>query len=227
LIDKKVSLAPLLPSNCGFNVAWSEHFVEKFAGAPIKTVRATVGDKTIMGEFVATKTGVEGSLIYTFSAILREQLKNESVATLHLDLVPGKTVEQLSNSLGRQNPKHSLTNRLRKGARLTGVKAAMVRECCSDTSKMSPEQLAQSIKSVQLPILSMRPIDEAISTAGGIELDQIDANQMLRRLPGTFVAGEMLDWEAPTGGYLITACLATGRAAGEGVLNWLSGSNEL
>lgn len=227
LTKNNVTIAPLQPANCGFDVQWSEFLVEKFAGAPVKTVEITLGDKKTKGEFVISKSGVEGSLIYAFSAQLRDQLETNNQATLQLDLVPGKTAEQIADALARQNPKHSLSNRLRKGAKLTGVKAALVRELYPEANKATPEELGQRLKALELPLLRTRPIDEAISTAGGVAWDQIDENYMLKQMPGVFVAGEMIDWEAPTGGYLITACLATGRAAGAGAKNWLTQTNEL
>lgn len=227
LKERHISVTPLRPANCGFEVDWSAHFVEKHAGDPIKTVVGSVQDAAIKGEFVITSFGIEGSLIYTHSAALRDQLETDSFATLNLDLLPDKTIDQLTSSLERQNPKQSLSNRLRKGAKLTGVKAALVRELHPEAGKATPQVLAQTIKALQIPLVKTRPIDEAISVAGGIAWDDIDSNFMLKKLPSVFVAGEMIDWEAPTGGYLITACLATGRAAGLGAHNWLTQTNDL
>lgn len=226
LAEREVAITPFKPANCGFDVAWSDHFIERFAGAPVKTVRATSDHGTVKGEFVISKTGVEGSLIYTHSACLRNKIDTDGLTTLTLDLVPGKTVEQLTKSLERQNPKHSFSNRLRKGTRLAGVKAALVRELQPNAGKLSPNDLANLLKNLPVELQRTRPIDEAISVAGGIQWAEIDANFMLTKIPSIFVAGEMIDWEAPTGGYLITACMATGRAAGRGALNWLS-ENEL
>jgi len=227
LEQKQIEITPFQPANCGFDVNWSDYFSSKFAGDPVKSVAVNFDGTSTKGEFVVSKTGIEGSLIYTHAAHLRDQLQNGGKTFLELDLVPGKTAEQLTNSFERQNPKHSLSNRLRKGAKLTGVKAALVRELCPDASKYTLEDLAKTLKSLRLPILRARPIDEAISSAGGIAWHQLDEHFMLQQLPGTFVAGEMVDWEAPTGGYLITACLATGRAAGLGAHHWLSNPNEL
>ena len=222
LAERGVGMAPFRPANCGFDVAWSPFFAQRFGGAPIKGVTARSAAGTVPGEFVVSKTGVEGSLIYAHAAVLRDALENAGAATLVLDLAPGRTAERLAGSLARGTGKASFASRLRKGAGLEGVKAALLRECLPDASGMAPEALASAIKALPLPLVRPRPIAEAISTAGGIRFDAIDATYMLKALPGTFVAGEMLDWEAPTGGYLLTACLATGRAAARGVDEWLS-----
>jgi len=226
LAEREIAIAPFKPANCGFDVAWSDHFIERFAGAPVKTVTAISGQGASKGEFVISKFGVEGSLVYTHAANLRDTIETAGHATLHLDLVPGKSEDQLCKSLERQNPKQSLSNRLRKGAKLTGVKAALVREMRLDAGKLAPAEMAASLKKLPIKLSSTRPLDEAISVAGGIQWSELDANLMLDKMPSIFVAGEMIDWEAPTGGYLITACMATGRAAAKGAHNWLS-KNEL
>lgn len=204
------------PANCGFDVDWSEHIIERFAGAPVKAV--AVGP--IRGEFVISRTGVEGSLVYGQSGALRDGLEAGPTA-LVLDLAPDRTAERLERDLARQPAKASLSNRLRKGAGLDGVKAGLVRELTSDAVRRDNRALAGAIKALAVPLVRPRPIAEAISVAGGVELDAVDAGLMLKKLPGVFVAGEMLDWEAPTGGYLLSACLATGRAAGQSVLDYL------
>lgn len=215
-----INIAPFQPANCGFVVNWSDHFKEKFAGAPIKSVSATSGFGTQQGEFVISETGVEGSLIYHHSTALRDALTNTGKAELLLDLVPGQTPEKLIARLEKQKSKQSLSNLLRKGAKLTGAKAALIREVQPDANTYTPIELAKLIKALPLPITAPQPITHAISSAGGIKWDEIDSNYMLQRRPGLFVAGEMIDWEAPTGGYLITACMATGRAAAYGLLQW-------
>jgi uncharacterized flavoprotein (TIGR03862 family) len=222
LAQRGVEIAPFRPANCGFDVAWSAFFAEKFAGAPVKGVTATSDAGTILGEFVISKTGVEGSLIYAHAASLRDTLEAGRAARLVLDLAPGRSVARLAADLARQGGKASFSSRLRKGAGLDGVKAALLRECVRDVSALPPEALAAAIKALPLVLVRPRPIAEAISVAGGIRFDAIDTAYMLKTLPGVFAAGEMLDWEAPTGGYLLTACLATGRAAADGIDRWLS-----
>jgi len=222
LAEKGVDIAPFRPANCGFDVDWSAFFAEKFAGAPVKGVIARSAAGAIPGEFVVSRTGVEGSLIYAHATALRDRLEEEGKASLDLDLAPGRTAERLAADLSRQGHKASLSTRLRKAAGLDGVKAALLRECRPDVASLSPAALAAAIKALPLALLRPRPIGEAISSAGGIRFDALDAGYMLKALPGTFVAGEMLDWEAPTGGYLLTACFATGRAAAHGMDRWLS-----
>jgi uncharacterized flavoprotein (TIGR03862 family) len=222
LAEKGVDIAPLRPANCGFDVDWSAFFVEKFAGAPVKGGTAQSAAGTFPGEFVVSKTGIEGSLIYAHAAALRDALEETGAATVVLDLAPGRTGERLAHDLARQGGKASFSSRLRKGAGLDGVKAALLRECVADVSGMAPPALAAAIKALPIRLVRPRPIGEAISSAGGIGFDAIDTGYMLNALPGVFVAGEMIDWEAPTGGYLLTACFATGRAAAEGIDSWLS-----
>ncbi|UIK05620.1 TIGR03862 family flavoprotein [Neorhizobium galegae] len=221
LRDKGIVIADLRPANCGFDVAWSEAFRERFAGEPLKSVSTTSDAGTFQGEFVVSKHGIEGSLVYAHSAALRDRLFSQGQAALAVDLAPGRTLERLSRDLARQDAKASFSNRLRKGAALEGVKTALLRELVPDANRMSPKELARLIKSLQVPVLRPRPIAEAISSAGGIAWSNLDENYMLKPLPGLFAAGEMLDWEAPTGGYLLTACLATGRSAARGVEAWL------
>ncbi|KXF77039.1 NAD(FAD)-utilizing dehydrogenase [Paramesorhizobium deserti] len=221
LRGRGVEVNDLRPANCGFDVSWSENFRERFAGVPVKSVTATSDAGTFQGEFVITRNGVEGSLVYIHAASLRDRLEKEGRGRLKLDLAPGRTLERLSRDLTRQGVKASFSSRLRKGAGLEGVKAALLREVAPEVAKADPEQLARTIKALPLAVLKARPIAEAISSAGGICWNGIDENYMLKALPGVFAAGEMLDWEAPTGGYLLTACLATGRAAARGIDDWL------
>ncbi|WP_106797746.1 TIGR03862 family flavoprotein [Rhizobium sp. H4] len=221
LSEKGVEIDAFRPANCGFVVGWSESFRERFAGEPVKSVTATSDAGTFPGEFVISANGIEGSLVYAHAASLRDQLLNRGSAALTLDLAPGRTIERLTRDLARQDAKSSFSNRLRKGAGLDGVKAALLREFASERDRSDPGRLAGLIKALPVPVLETRPIAEAISSAGGIRWSGIDDGFMLKALPGTFVAGEMLDWEAPTGGYLLTACLATGRAAARGIEAWL------
>ena len=227
LVARGIVVQPLRPANCGFNVAWSEHLRQRFAGTPVKTVAATflAADGSLVkqvGEFLITAHGVEGSLIYALSAPLRDCIEATGSATLHLDLAPGRDLRRLTEDLARPRGRDSLSNHLRRRAGIDGVKAALLHECAAKVDLATPERLAAIIKSLPLCLVSPRPLDEAISSAGGIDFAALDKNLMLLALPGIFCAGEMLDWEAPTGGYLLTACFASGRAAARGVLRWLA-----
>jgi uncharacterized flavoprotein (TIGR03862 family) len=215
LAGRGVPVAPLRPANCGFDVAWSEVFAERNAGQPVKSVTAAVNGVALPGEFVVTRTGIEGSLVYAHAAALRDALAAGLPGVLQLDLAPGRSADRLAADLARVDAKQSFANRLRKGAGLEGVKAALVRECWPEAPRLAPGDLAAAIKSLPLTVAAPRPIAEAISTAGGVALEGLAERFELKAVPGVFVAGEMLDWEAPTGGYLLTACFATGRAAGE------------
>jgi hypothetical protein len=217
-----VSVAKFQPANCGFDVDWSETFRDRFGGAALKGVTATSDAGTVPGEFVVSSTGIEGSLVYAHTSALRDRLSGGEPADLVVDLTPGRTVGKLAKDLGRFDTKTSFSNRLRKGAGLEGVKAALLREVSPDAARLPPPELAALIKALPIPLVRPRPIAEAISSAGGIAWAAIDDDYMLKALPGTFVAGEMIDWEAPTGGYLLTACFATGRAAARGLDRWLN-----
>ncbi len=217
-----VEITPLRPANCGFDCDFSESFDTRFSGQPIKSVKATSAAGTTQGEFVISKGGIEGSLIYAHSAALRDALDRDGHAALMLDLTPGRTEEKLAADLARQDRKASFSTRLKKAANLDGVKIALLREVNPDANQLDPGGLARLIKALPLPVKRPRPIAEAISTAGGVALDGIDDGFMLKKRPGTFVSGEMLDWEAPTGGYLLTACFATGIAAASGIDRWLA-----
>lgn len=222
LEERGVALAPFQPANCGFDVDWSETFRDRFAGAALKGVTATSEAGTVPGEFVVSKSGIEGSLVYAHAAPLRDRLVGGERADLLVDLAPGRTAERLAKDLGRFDSKTSFVNRLRKGAGLEGTKAALLRELAPKAARMSPSDLVALIKALPIPLRCPRPIAEAISSAGGVKWDSIDDGYMLKALPGIFVAGEMIDWEAPTGGYLLTACFATGRAAARGIDRWLA-----
>ncbi|WP_429129568.1 TIGR03862 family flavoprotein [Ensifer sp. 4252] len=219
--DAGVDVADFRPANCGFDVDWDDAFRERFAGEALKSVTATSEAGTIPGEFVISRHGIEGSLVYAHAAHLRNRLETQEAAVLSIDLAPGRTSERLAKDLARQPAKTSFSNRLRKGAGLEGVKAALLREITPEAPRADPKTLAERIKSVPITVLRPRPIAEAISSAGGVRWSAMDDAYMLKALPGTFVAGEMIDWEAPTGGYLLTACFATGRAAAHGIDAWL------
>ncbi|MBB5701900.1 hypothetical protein FHS76_001762 [Ochrobactrum daejeonense] len=219
---KSIDTAPFRPANCGFDVAWSDFFVERFAGEPVKSVIASSDAGAIQGEFVISRNGIEGSLVYAHSAALRDALEKKGNARLMLDLAPGRTLERLEADFARQGAKLSFGNLLRKGAGLTGVKAALVMEFIHDRNA---KKLAAGIKSLPVPVVRPRPLEEAISSAGGIRWHEVDGGYMLSKLPGAFVAGEMIDWEAPTGGYLLTACFAMGQAAAEGIHAWIEAGN--
>lgn len=218
LSDNGVGIAALKPANCGFDVGWSEHLRAKFAGAPVKP--AAINGR--QGEFIVTDTGVEGGLIYGVSAAARDEIAAKGVAILRVDLRPEKSERYLSEALARPRARASFATYLRKATGLEGVKAGLVRELVSEADRANPQTLAAAIKGLPIPLRAARPIAEAISSAGGVCFADIDEHLMLRTMPGVFVAGEMLDWEAPTGGYLLTACLATGRGAGRGALAWLT-----
>jgi len=218
-----VVIAPLQPANCGFEVAgWSQHLVGKFAGAPLKTVSlALPGETPRRGEFVLTATGIEGSLVYALSAEIRERINASGAATVLLDLLPDRTQAQIDTALARPRGSQTMAKHLHRQLKLDGAKAALLRELAAAETFQAPQALAAAIKALPIPLVRPRPLDEAISSAGGVPFEALDENLMLRQLPGVFCAGEMLDWEAPTGGYLLTACFATGRAAAEGILRWL------
>ena len=228
LRERGIAVAPLKPANCGFDVAWSPYFSARFAGAPVKAVAAKCcGQPEKKGEFNITATGIEGGLIYAVSAPLRDALGRDGDAVLHLDLAPGRSLERLSADLARPRGRDSLANHLRRHAGIDGVKAGLLREVCPAEALNVASHLAAVIKSLPLRVTATRPLDEAISTAGGVSFESLDGNLMVRDQPGVFCAGEMLDWEAPTGGYLLTACFASGRAAGLGVRRWLGVSLRL
>ncbi len=223
LQNRGIAIAPLQPANCGFEVAgWSEHLREKFAGAPLKTVSlALPGEAPRKGEFVLTATGIEGSLVYALSAPIRNTINRDGAATVLLDLLPDRTLTQIASALARPRGSQSMAKHLHRQLKLDGVKAALLRELTDATTFQAPQALAAAIKALPIRLVRPRPLDEAISSAGGVPFEEPDEDLMLRRLPGVFCAGEMLDWEAPTGGYLLTACFASGRAAAEGMLRWL------
>ena len=225
LRERAVRVAPLAPSNCGFDVDWSAHFSERHAGAPLTTVAVSSLDANgamvrRQGQFVVTATGVEGSLIYAVSSALREQIAAHGSTTIYLDLLPDFSAEKVAAEVERPRGSRSMSSHLQSRLGIKGVKSGLLRECLSGAQFADTGQLAQALKMLPLVLKRPRPIDEAISSAGGVAFEALDG-AMLRALPGVFVAGEMIDWEAPTGGYLLTACFASGRTAGEEVLAWL------
>ncbi len=226
LQQKGIAVAPLKAANCGFECDWSADFRSRFAGSPVKTVVASLTDSAgqrteRQGEFVITERGIEGSLIYVFAAELRDQLEQNGESTLTLDLLPHKTAERIEQELRSRGSK-SLSTQLKSKIGIDGVKAGLLRECLSKETFTSERLLAQAIKQFPLRVLRTTPMDEAISTAGGVCFSALNEQLMLQTLPGGFCAGEMLDWEAPTGGYLLTGCFASGFTAGHGILQWLN-----
>jgi uncharacterized flavoprotein (TIGR03862 family) len=216
-----VKVEPFRPSNCGFIVDWSKHFSEKFHGHPIKSVVLSFEDFKQQGEFIVTKTGVEGSLIYAASSRLRDALQSTGSAALSLDLMPDSSREKLIAALARPRGSRSMTSHIEKTIGLKGVKIGLLYEFVSKEDFANIGKLADAIKALRIPLTAASPIEKAISSAGGINFKELDEHLMLKKMPGVFCAGEMLDWEAPTGGYLLTACFATGRSAGKGALEWL------
>ncbi|MGC8854498.1 MAG: TIGR03862 family flavoprotein [Halothiobacillaceae bacterium] len=227
LEQRGLPVAPLRPANCGFECTWSQHFRSRFAGQPVKPVVLSFTDDEGVqhrrqGELMVTEHGLEGGLIYALSALLREAIARHRLATIHLDLVPGRTLERLTADLARPRGAASLAKHLKARAGIEGVKAGLLREVLSSNDLDDPTVLAHTLKTLPLTLTATRPLDEAISSAGGVMFEALDEHLMLRDMPGVFCAGEMLDWEAPTGGYLLTACFASGRVAGLGALAWLT-----
>jgi len=226
LAARGVGITPLAPANCGFDTGWSPHFAGRHAGAPLKPVvvhwrDAEDTEHALQGECVVTGTGLEGSVIYAISATLRELVDRDGHADLALDLAPGRDRVALEQALASRRSGRSLSEHLRRATGLHGAKAGLLHEVLSRGAMQDPARLAAAIKRLPLRLLRPRPVAEAISSAGGIGLEALDDRLMLRALPGTFAAGEMLDWEAPTGGYLLTACFASGLVAAEGLVEWL------
>lgn len=222
-----IDIVPLKPANCGFDLDWTAYFSERQAGAPLKPVVAHWIDlhgqpRSLQGECVITANGIEGSLIYALAADLRDALARDGQVQLHLDLLPGQTEAQVLEKLLRPRQGRSFGEYLRRQLGLGGVKSALLFEVLGkEAGQLPPERIAAALKRLPLSPLRPRPLSEVISTAGGVRLEALDAQLMLRDLPGTFCAGEMLDWEAPTGGYLLTACYASGLRAGRGVIDYL------
>ncbi len=233
LAEKGISLTPLQASNCGFDVAgWSPHLIDKWAGRPIKPVTLRIHDAQTdamlferQGEMILTATGMEGGLMYGASRCLRDMLNREGMATMKLDLLPQHTFGQVLREVTHPRGSRSMSSHLSSRLGLTGVKTALLFEILSRDDWADLHVVARMIKALPIQLTSTRPVAEAISSAGGVSFSSMNAHLMLNQLPGVFCAGEMLDWDAPTGGYLLTACLATGRTAGEGAAAWLAGMN--
>jgi uncharacterized flavoprotein (TIGR03862 family) len=225
LAARGVKISPLRPANSGFTAAWSEVFRDRFEGQPLKAVALTFGKHTVRGEAIVTRAGIEGGAIYALSAELREVILRDGMATLNIALRPDTEIGELTAKLSAAKGKQSLSNFLRKAANLSPVAIGLLQEAAKASgmslSSLSPVDLARLIQAVPVRLNGVSPIARAISTAGGIAFDELDSDFMLRRAPGVFAAGEMLDWEAPTGGYLLQASFATGAAAGRGALKWL------
>lgn len=225
LAEKGVMISPLRPANCGFTVAWSDIFRDRFEGQPLKGIALSFGAHSVRGEAMITRMGIEGGAIYALSADLREAILASGQATLHIALRPDLDVNALTARLSAPKAKQSFSNWLRKAAQLSPVGIGLLQEAAMASgvslSSLSPARLAELINAVPVQLNGVAPIARAISTAGGISFDELDDDFMIRRLPGVFAAGEMLDWEAPTGGYLLQASFATGAAAGRGVLKYL------
>ena len=220
-----MTISPLRPANCGFTVAWSAIFRDRFEGHPLKGAALSFGAHTVRGEAMITRTGIEGGAIYALSAELREAVAGSGRATLHIALRPDLETSDLIARLSPPRGKQSFSNFLRKAAHLSPVAIGLLQEAAMASGatlpSLSTASLAGLINAVPIELTGVAPIARAISTAGGIAFSELDADLMIKRLPGVFASGEMLDWEAPTGGYLLQASFATGAAAGRGVLKWL------
>ncbi|HGY9626495.1 TPA: TIGR03862 family flavoprotein [Pseudomonas putida] len=223
LAERGVDISPLRPSNCGFEVeGWSALLKEKFAGAPLKNIALSVpGSTPRKGEFILTAQGVEGSLVYAWSAAVREAIHRDGRATLLLDLLPDRPVDKVAQALAKPRGSRSMAKHLQGQLGIDGVKAALLRELTDQATFANPTSLAKAIKALPIELVRTRPLDEAISSAGGVRFEGVDEGLMLKQVPGVFCAGEMLDWEAPTGGYLLTACFASGLRAGKAAVTWL------
>jgi uncharacterized flavoprotein (TIGR03862 family) len=226
LAGRGVPVEPLRPANCGFDVEWTDHFRTRFAGHPVKPVVVSVTnadgiESRQQGEFVITETGIEGGVIYAVSACARDAILAKGNVVIRLDLAPNRGLPRLIADLSRPRGSRSVASHLQRRANIEGVKAGLLRECVAKQDFADPTRLAAAIKALPLRLITPRPLKEVISTAGGITFEALDERLMIRALPGVFCAGEMLDWEAPTGGYLLTACFASGRAAGAGAAAWL------
>jgi hypothetical protein len=228
LLERRgVEVATLKPANCEFDVGWSEHFTSRFAGEPLKSVTVSYADLAgaehrKQGEFVVTATGVEGSLIYAMSAGLRDKIAADGEAIIYLDLLPGKAQQQVIDEVAHPRGSRSMSSHLQSRLGLKGVKASLLRELLPPAAFTDPVRLGSAIKDLPLRLVAPRPLDEVISSAGGVLFEALNEHLMIRNVPGVFCAGEMLDWEAPTGGYLLTACFASGYVAGLGALAYLS-----
>ena len=222
LRERGVDVAELEAANCGFDVPWSEVFAKRFAGQPVKSAAIAIdASAKRQGEFVIAQYGVEGSLIYALSAELRDRIKNQGAVQIHLDLAPDVSLERVRQQLSQPRSGRSITEHLRRTIGIEGVKTGLLYEMLPKSEMNEPDKLAAAIKSLPLTLSRPRPLAEAISTAGGVRFESLNERLMIESLPGVFCAGEMIDWEAPTGGYLLTACFASGKLAGKNAAAWL------
>jgi uncharacterized flavoprotein (TIGR03862 family) len=223
-----IATRSLLPANCGFIVPWSENFVGRYQGEPLKNIALSFNNHTVRAEAVITRSGIEGGGVYALSAPMREAILNDGAATLEIALRADTAASELQARLAERRPQQTLSTFLRKALKLSPAAIGLLQEASRaqgrNPSQMSPAELAHFMTAVPIRLTGVAAINRAISTAGGICFEEVDENYMLLRRPGTFIAGEMLDWEAPTGGYLLQACFATGSAAGRGALSWLRAS---
>jgi uncharacterized flavoprotein (TIGR03862 family) len=226
MTEAGVAVTPLRPANCGFTVGWSELFRQRFQGHPLKRIALSFAGQRVRGEAVVTAAGIEGGAIYALSAALRDAIVAEREAVLHIDLRPDLTISELTQRLTVPHGKQSISGYLRKAAALAPAAIGLMHEAAlaaqTSLSAMGPNQLAELMKAIPVRLTGVADIGRAISTAGGVAFGEIDENFMLKRKPGVFVAGEMLDWEAPTGGYLLQGAFATGVAAARGALAYLN-----
>ena len=227
LQQQGVAVAALQPSNCGFECAWSDFLTTRFAGQPIKPVVVQFAGQRVQGELMLTDDGLEGGAIYALSSALRQTITMQGEAWLALDLLPSHTQAAIEAALQQGRGNRSLAEHLRRKLKLHGVKAALLRECLPAEALNDPVRLAAGMKALPVRLLATRPMDEAISTAGGVKFEAMDERLMLRDKPGVFCAGEMLDWDAPTGGYLLSACFASGYVAGRGALEFLQNTGKV
>jgi len=222
LNQRGVDITPLKPSNCGFDVDWSDHFIERYEGCPVKNITLQFGGERLSGEFIITKTGIEGGPVYGLSSRLLNTIEDTGTATMGIDLLPDRTGADVQQRIARPRGKKSMSTHLKKALNLTGVKTGLLHECLDKTAFSDQIHLATQIKALPLKLNRPRPIDEAISTSGGVAWYAMDGQFQLKTIPHTYVCGEMMDWDAPTGGYLLSACMATGRWVGAAVANDLS-----
>ena len=212
---------PFKPSNCGFNVDWSNTFKFRFSGVPVKSCKLSVGGNEAFGDFNITDYGIEGGVIYFHSRKIQNEIAKTGHAIIKIDLIPRKNTVDLLEQISKARGKNTLTNHLRKTAKLNGVKTGLLREFTQPEDLKVATHLVEAIKSIKIRITESQPIDRAISSSGGISFKELDEKLMITKIPGVFASGEMLNWDAPTGGYLLTACLALGKSAANGTLEWL------
>jgi uncharacterized flavoprotein (TIGR03862 family) len=217
-----IDVTDLRPANCGIRLGWTTSFVERFAGSPLKNIAITVDGRTVRGDAVVTRAGIEGGPVYAQSAAIRDAIDRDGRCTVTIDLHPDLTIERVRDRFAERRPKDSLSSSLRRTLGLTPVAVSLIREATENRVPADPTGVATLVKAVPLIIEATMPLARAISTAGGVALAELDDVFMVRRLPGTFVAGEMVDWEAPTGGYLLQASFSTAVAAARGALDWLA-----